>query len=122
MSSVEENNKALVRPFLEAQTKCDLAAMDEKNATLARNMTIERPANVQASQATVRVRILLIPRLCSRAPSVTTPLYSTTVSLTLRLTLRGNGLNNIDPHHQPQAHGGPEDVEVGIHVCSPNSV
>jgi predicted ester cyclase len=33
MSSVEENNKALVRPFLEAQTKCDLAAMDEMMAS-----------------------------------------------------------------------------------------
>src|SRR5215207_10844656 len=39
-------------------------------------------------------------------------LYSTTVSQALRQTLRGKGLNNIDPHHQPRAHGGPGDREV----------
>ena len=33
MSSAEEKNKALVRRFIEAQTKCDLAAMDEMMAS-----------------------------------------------------------------------------------------
>src|SRR5215208_3680930 len=59
-----------------------------RSTTLIKSMVTERAASDQASQATVRVRILLIPRLCSRAPSVTTPLYSTTVSQPLRQTLR----------------------------------
>ena len=33
MSSAEEKNNALARRFLEAQTKCDLAAMDEMMAS-----------------------------------------------------------------------------------------
>src|SRR5688500_1311673 len=80
---------------------------------LATNMTTERPASDQASHAAVWWPILSTPRPFSLAPSVTTPLYSTIVSQALRLTLRGKGLNNIDRHHQPRAHGGPEDVEVG---------
>jgi hypothetical protein len=44
----------------------------------------------QASQATVRVLTAPTPRLCSLAPCVTTPLYSTTVSQALRQTLRGS--------------------------------
>src|SRR5215211_9080954 len=61
-------------------------------------MATERAARDQASQATVRVRILPIPRLCSRAPSVTTlPLYSTTVSQPLRHTLRTDTLEEYLP-------------------------
>jgi hypothetical protein len=52
-----------------------------KNATLAKNMTIERAASDQASQEAVRRLIPLPPCPCSSlAPAVTTPLYSTTVS------------------------------------------
>src|SRR5688500_16541350 len=65
----------------------------------------------QASHAAVRRLIPPTPRSCSLAPSVTTPLYNTTVSQELRLTLRGKGLNDIDPHHQPRGHGGPGDME-----------
>ena len=54
---------------------------------------------------------------CSLAPSVTTPLYSTTVSQALRQTLRGKSLSNIDPHHQPRGHGGgPRMWRWGTHV------
>src|ERR671910_300214 len=42
----------------------------------------------QANQAAVRRLIPPIPRACSFAHSVTTPLYSTTVSKALRQTLR----------------------------------
>jgi len=42
----------------------------------------------QANQATLRWPSRLTPRSCSLAPSVTTPLYSTTVSRALRLPLR----------------------------------
>jgi hypothetical protein len=42
----------------------------------------------QANQAAVRRLIPPIPRPCSLAPSVTTLLYSTTVSQALRQTLR----------------------------------
>src|SRR5688500_17962399 len=43
----------------------------------------------QASHAAVRRLIPPTPRSCSLAPSVTTPLYNTTVSQPLRQTLRG---------------------------------
>ena len=43
------------------------------------------------------------PHPCSLAPSVTTPLYSTTVSQTLRLTLRGTGPTEYPP--VPATHG-----------------
>src|SRR3712207_610876 len=45
-----------------------------------------------ASQEAARVLIPPTPRPCSLAPSVTTPLYSTTVSYSLRNALRGRTL------------------------------
>src|SRR5215216_7487365 len=60
------------------------------NATFATNMTSARVASDQASQVAARVLIPPTPRLCSLAPSVTTPLYSTTVSKALRQPLRGD--------------------------------
>src|ERR671911_1286965 len=65
-----------------------------------------------ASHAALRPLIVPPARPCSLVPSLTTPLYSTTVSQALRQTLRGKGLNDIDPHHQPRAHCGPGDREV----------
>src|ERR671914_161405 len=50
------------------------------SATLAKNMATERPASDHASQAAARVLIPPTPRSCSLAPSVTTSVYSTTVS------------------------------------------
>jgi hypothetical protein len=50
------------------------------NVTFATNMTSERVASDQASQEAARRPNPPAPRLCSLAPSVTTPLYSTTVS------------------------------------------
>jgi hypothetical protein len=55
-----------------------------------------------------------IPRLCSLAPSVTPPLYSTTVSQALRQTLRGKGPKEYPPvpaNHEDMGDG-TEDVEV----------
>jgi hypothetical protein len=49
------------------------------------------------------VLILSFPRPCSIAPSVTTPLYSTTVSQPLRQTLRGTGPTEYPP--VPATHG-----------------
>src|SRR5215218_86275 len=43
----------------------------------------------QANHAAVRWLIQVTPRPCCLAPSVTTPLYNTTVSQPLRQTLRG---------------------------------
>src|SRR5918997_2443887 len=59
-------------------TCMDLAGM--YNAIVAANMANERPARDQASKAEVRRLIPPISRLCSLVPSVTTLLYSTTVS------------------------------------------
>src|SRR5215218_531252 len=54
-------------------------------AMAATNMITERAASDQASQAAVRVLIPPVPRsCCCHAPSVTTPLYTTTVPRTLR--------------------------------------
>ena len=44
----------------------------------------------QAGQAAERALIPPIPRPCSLAPSLTTPLYSISVSQTLRRTLRAS--------------------------------
>src|SRR3712207_1023190 len=49
----------------------------------------------QASHAAVRRLIPPTPRAWSLAPSVTTPLYSTTVSQALRQTLRSRGQNEL---------------------------
>src|SRR5215217_3350637 len=62
------------------------------NKTLARNMATQRPASDHASQEAVRLPSPPTPRLSCRALSVTTPLYSTTVSRALRLPLRGAAL------------------------------
>src|SRR5919112_6393251 len=61
----------------------------------------ERTHIDQASDAAAPRLIPPIPRLCCLDPSVTTPLYSTTVSQALRQPLRGKGLNDIDPHQLP---------------------
>src|SRR5215218_2943009 len=89
------------------------------HAALARSS--QRPRKILAD-GEARVLIPPSPRPCSFVRSVTTPLYSTTVSQALRQPLRGKGLNDIDPHHQPRAHGGAEDVEVGTQDLSPASV
>src|SRR5687767_500282 len=57
------------------------------SAALAKNMATETPASDQASQEATRVLIPPTPRPCSLAPSVTIPLYSTTVSKVLLLSL-----------------------------------
>src|SRR5215211_2895824 len=56
---------------------------------LAKNKATDKAASDHASQEVAGMLIPLIPRACSLAPSVTTPLYSTTVSRALRQTLRG---------------------------------
>src|SRR3712207_1233915 len=61
----------------------------------------------QAIHAAVRRFIPPIPRLCCLAPSVTTPLYSTTVCQALRQTLRGEG-----PEEYPPAPATHEDTGV----------
>ena len=67
------------------------------NATFATNMISERVASDQASHAAARMLIPPIPRPCSLVPSVTRPLYSTTVSRALRRLLRGGNLwSNIN--------------------------
>src|SRR5215217_1400888 len=61
-----------------------------KNATLAKNMSIESAASDQASHAAERVLIPLTPRFrpCLFASSVTTAPYSTNVSQALRQPVR----------------------------------
>src|SRR5215207_3040323 len=92
------------------------------NTTVATNITSERAPDDQASRAAVRRLIPPTSLPCSLAPSVTTPLYTPSVPQALRQTLRGKGLSDIDPHHQPRGHCGAEVVEVGIQGYSPASV
>src|SRR5215217_6328222 len=61
-----------------------------ERAMSAANMTTERPASDQASQEAARELIPLTPCSCSFALCVTTPLYSTTISQTLRYLLRAS--------------------------------
>src|SRR5215212_9844788 len=61
----------------------------KQSATLATNMAAVRLASDHASHAEARVLTLAPPRLCSLVPTVTTPLYKTSVSQALRQTLRG---------------------------------
>src|SRR5215211_591280 len=87
-----------------------------------RTMGSQRPRRV-VDEGEALVLIPPTPGSCSLILSVTTTLYSTIVSQALRQTLRGKGLNNINPHHQPRGHGGPGDgCEVRDTSLSPSSV
>src|ERR687898_2951198 len=69
-----------------------------KSSTRASVMSTTHTAHSdQANHAAVRRLILPFPRPCSLAPSVTTPLYSTTVSQALRQTLRADTLEECLP-------------------------
>src|SRR5919199_3080301 len=59
------------------------------NTTVVTNMATHRAASDHASQETAWVLLPLTSRLCFLAPSVTTLLYSTTVSKALRKPLGG---------------------------------
>jgi hypothetical protein len=83
----------LVTKLLEASACA--ARMRTKNATLAKNMATERPASVQASQEAAREFALPTPRSCWLVPSVTTPLYSTSVAHALRQTLRSGVVREL---------------------------
>ena len=62
------------------------------SAILTTDMATERPASDQVSRVAVWVLTPLTPGFCSLARSVTTSLYSTTVSYRLRKALRGSNL------------------------------
>jgi hypothetical protein len=66
----------------------ELAARD--NANPPTSSATDSAISDHAIHVAARVPIPPIPRFCSLAPSVTTPLYSTAVSQTLRQPLRGS--------------------------------
>src|SRR5215217_4282878 len=67
----------------------------------------ESAHTAHASQEAIRVLIPpSLPCSCFLVPSVTTPLYSTTVSQALRLTLRGKGLTILTRTSYPRVRGG----------------
>src|SRR5215208_8033227 len=70
----------------------------------------ERADADHASHEAVRPLIVLSPRPCSLVPSVTTPLYSTTVSQPLRADTLEECLPAPATHEDE---GAPENVEVG---------
>src|SRR5215203_993111 len=77
----------------------------------------------QATNAAVRWLIQLTPRPCSLVPSITTPLYSTTVAQALRQTLRAGVPREYLPaqatHRDMGRHRG---YGGGTQVYSPASV
>ena len=81
---------AIVGPTALDLVRCGLGGERARtySAILATEMATERPASDQASQVAVWVLTPLTPGFCSLARSVTAPLYSTTVSPTLRKALR----------------------------------
>src|SRR5215216_636857 len=77
--SPEPSRPTVVRPaFQLLGTSAERASTN--SATLPTNTATQRAASDQASQAAVRLLIPPDPRPCPLAPSVTTLLYSTTVS------------------------------------------
>src|SRR5918993_181020 len=77
----------------------------------ARARSSQRPRKIVAN-GEARVLILPTPRPCSFVPSVTTPLYSTTVSQPLRQTLRGEVPKGYPPAPATtRTLGGTEDME-----------
>src|SRR5215213_3953795 len=92
-----------VRPLRRARIRLAAAS-----ATLIRHSD-------QANHAATRALIPSTPLLCSLAPSVTTPLYSTIVSQALRQTLRAEVPREYPP--VPATHedmgGGTEDKKAG---------
>src|SRR5215210_3357695 len=62
-------------------------------------MATERPASDHASHAAARAPTRPVPEAWSLVPSVTTPLYRTTVSQTLRLALRERGKHQDSANH-----------------------
>src|SRR5918994_3189861 len=69
------------------------------SAAEAADMASERPASDHANHEAARVLIPPTPRPCSLARSVTTPLYSATVSQTLRQALRSRAVIGLPRIH-----------------------
>src|SRR5215211_451591 len=90
--------------------------MDATTTQLRQANRSQRPRKV-VDGGEGRGLIRMTPRLCSLVPSVTTPLYRTTVSKALRLTLRG-GVPRRKVYaltDYPRGHGGgTEDVEARV--------
>ena len=84
------------------QSPEDRADLGRASSTpVATNMVTERPASDHASHAAARALVPPAPRFCSLVPSVTTPLYRTIVSQTLRLALRGRDEHQDPGNHDP---------------------
>src|SRR5215204_859473 len=87
-------------------------------STTLRAVSVKEKAHADhASQMVARLLILSTPRPCAFAPSVTTPLYSTTVSQALRQSLRGSLSErrsaDLTKIHLP--------IEQAIYACMPEN-
>ena len=89
------------------EPRCENGSRTYSTSWLA-NMATERPATRPGQPCGGAGAHPPTPRPCSLAPSVTTPLYSTTVSQALRQTLRGEVPRRIFARTSyPRGHGGP---------------
>ena len=74
------------------------------SATLAKNMATERAASDHASREAERLLTILASCSCSFVSSATIPLYSSTVSLTLRQPIRSGVVSERCATPLPPAH------------------
>src|SRR5215208_4542978 len=84
--------------LLNHQAKTGVLGWERLRTTRRRLNAVSATVSVhsdQASREAARVLIPPFPYPVTLAPSVTTPLYSTTVSQTLRQTSRGRGENEL---------------------------
>src|SRR5215211_2965730 len=93
MGKARKSTKVTASPMMPTMVELSGNRADpaRKSSTpTATNMATQRPANDHASKEAARVLIPPLIRSWPFVPSVTTPLYSTTLSQALRQTLRGS--------------------------------
>src|SRR5215210_3402376 len=104
MGKARKSTKVTASPMMPMMVELSGNRADparKSSTTTATNMATHRPANDHASKEAARVPIPPLLRSRPFVPSVTTPLYSTTVSQTLRQPLRGEVHEDIRLLHLP---------------------
>jgi hypothetical protein len=102
MGKVRKSKKLTVSLMVATVVGLPVDCTDRARASstmLETNTTIESMASDHASHVAARVRVPVFPVLCLFVPSVTTPLYRTIVSQTLRPALRERGRHQDSVDH-----------------------
>src|SRR5215210_8400398 len=117
MGKARKSKKLTVSPTVPTVNQSPEACADRGRASstpVATNMATERPASDHASHAAARALILPAPESCSFVPSVTIPLYRTTVSQALRLALRSRNAHRSSEDHELRVVWNPHDQFRGV--------